>query len=354
MNFLCMIGLAVTLVAPPGKKTFANYEYGLTFDYPDTWQVSTKKDYSKFLIPLEGGGKAELYLHSALFNRDIETWMYVQKDIVLQMKREVVSQTQEEIMGVPLLITKSRYTEKESSMVSVSGLVYSATARKMLYRLVATEASIDQANQAFNAVLQTIRTTTGKQIKTEDPNRKVDPKDIKNVDNHAPAVTRIEGQKTKTGELKKGSVVVVTEAAGRSVNLRLPEGWAGEKQADGSIVIKHPELSMPLVVKINGILDSDPATKALFRQSSRSLDEFENVTKREEPKPATNSGGALVYIVWRTGKNGKGDLYTCDAAGSLGDYYWLFSYRSVTSNIVAADRRTIEALVKTMSVEPSE
>jgi len=336
----------------PQTKSFKNYEFGLMFEYPATWQMTEKKGDTKFVIPLDNGITATVDIHSVTFNADTEIWRYVQKDIVVQMKRQVLEQLEEEILGVPLLTTRSRYTEKGTPVVNLSGLVYAATNRKMLFRLAAPESVFGDAESKWRNVLQSIRTTSGQKLKPEDPNRKIDPKELKNVQTKPVKVTRIEGGKKSEIEVQKGEVTVPITVANRAVVLRLPAGWQGEVTSDNQIVLKNPDLNEPLRVSIFCTLDSDPPAKSLFRVSSKSLDLFTDVTKREEPAPAKNKGGATVQVVWRWGKSSSGDLATCESTGLLGEFYWMFAYKS-TSSSAAADKKLIDALIKTMTVEQS-
>lgn len=352
MSILAIAAASLCLAQTPQTpqvKTFANYEFGLSFEYPVTWQMTSKKGDTKFVIPLENGITATVDIHAVTFNADTEIWRYVQKDIVLQMKRQVLEQLEEEILGVPLLTTRSRYTEKGTPTVSLSGLVYSATPRKMLFRVTAPESVFGDAESKWRSVLQSIRTTAGQKLKPEDPNRKIDPKEFKNVQTKPVKVTRIEGSKKKEGDVQKGEVTVPITVSNRNVVLRLPEGWQGEAVGDNLIALKNQDLSETLNVAIYCTLDSDPPAKSLFRASSKSLDLFADVTKREEPAPAKNKGGATVQVVWRWGKSSSGDLTTCESTGLLGEFYWMFEYKSTSSG--SAEKKLIDALIKVMTVE---
>jgi len=354
MRIITIAVLSACLVQPPvpsKTKTFANYEFGLTFEYPSTWQATTKKGDTKITIPLENGVTGTVDIYAVTFNADTEIWRYVQKNIVLQMKRQLVEQQEEEILGVPLLTTRSRYDDKGTPTVSLSGLIYSATPRKMLFRLTAPESVFSEVESQWRGVLQTVRTTSGKPLSPEDPNRKVDPKEYKNVPTKPVKVTRIEGTKKKEGEIHKGEVAVPVKVSNRSAVLRIPEGWQGEVTGDGEITVRHPELSEPVRVLVFFTLDSEPPSRTLFKASSKSLDLFTDVTKRDEPPPSKNKGGATVQVVWRWGKSSAGDLTTCEATGLLGEFYWMFAYKS-SGSAGAVDRKLLDSLIATMSVEP--
>jgi len=331
-------------------KVFSNSEYGLAFEHPSSWQISTKKGDSKIVVPLEGGLTATIEIYSVVFNADTEIWRNVQKNIVLQMKRQLVEQQEEEILGVPLLTTRSRYTEKGIPTVSLSGLIYSATPRKMLFRLTAPESVFPEAESKWRGVLQSLRTVSGKPLSTEDPSRKVDLKEFKTVPERPVKVTRIEGVRKQEGEIRKGEISVPLRVANRDVVLHIPQGWQGEVTAEGEVTVRHPDLSEPLKVSIFFALDSEPPARSLFKASSRSLDLFSAVTKREEVAPTRNKAGATVQAVWRWGKSTSGDLATCEATGLLGDFYWLLTYRCTGMGSIN-EKKLIDSLIATMSVE---
>lgn len=347
--FLC---LALSPAAQQ-TRTYANYEFGLSFEYPASWQMASKKGDVKMTIPLQGGMAATLEIYSVIFNADTEIWRNVQKNIVLQMKRQLLEQQEEQILGVPLLTTRSRYDEKGLPTVTLSGLIYSATPRKMLFRLTAPESVFPEAETQWRTVLQSLRTTTGKALATEDPNRKIDPKEFKTAPAKPVPVTRIEGAKKKEGEIHKGEVAVPLKVANRAVVLRLPEGWQGEVSGDAEVSVKHGDLEEPILVRLYYALDSEPPARTLFRASSKSLDLFTEVKKREELAPTKNRAGATVQSVWRWGKSATGDLSTCEAAGLLGDFYWLFAYKA-GGPMNPAEKKLIDSLIMGMSVEPGE
>lgn len=354
MSILAIATVALCMAQTPQApqtKTYANYEFGLSFEYPASWLSTTKKGDTKFTIVLESGAKATVDIHSVTFNADTEIWRYVQKDIVLQMKRQVIEQQEEEILGVPLLTTRSKYTENGTATVSLSGLIYAATPRKLLFRLTAPESVFGDAEAQWREVLQSIRTTSGQPLKREDPNRKIDPKELKNVSSKPIKVTRIDNGNKQKETIAKGEVAVSTTVSSRNVVLRLPAGWQGEVSGDGQITIRNTDLSEPIVVSLYCLLDSDPPAKNLFRASSKSLDLFTEVKKREEPSPAKNKGGATVQTVWRWGKSSSGDLATCEATGLLGDFYWMIVYKSESASAAASDKKAIDALISVMSVE---
>lgn len=347
------IALCLTL-APAAwgfGAVFSSPELGLTFQHPDNWQVTTKKGDTRIVIPLPEGGTAQLSIFPRAFNSDIVTWNAVEKDIAKQQSQTVDSQTQEEIMGVPLLLTRVRYTDNGRAMESLSGLVYSATPRKLLFLLRAPEGDFDKAEEAWRAAMTTLRTLDGKLPTIENPDRKVTPEEAKAGSGPPMHVTTITQDKPKRVSLHKGPVVVQASAAGRKLILRLPSGWSSEKRDDGSVMLRHADLSSPLKVLVLSSLDGDEGRVALDKASAASLAAYSGVRKREDPTPAANAAGAMVATVWRWGADAVGNVEGCDAVGISGDFYWTFSYRGSLPMPATKDVKLLQELVKTMSVE---
>jgi hypothetical protein len=343
------LALAVLLSAPsPQDVTYDNPELGFSMKHPATWQVSTKKGDSRILIPIADSKEhAILEIFSALYRSDPEIWQTTQLRVNEQLKRTVHRQWQEEFMGVPLLLTKISYEDRGEPKVALIGLLYTATPRKMNFRLTSAAGVYDTVEYEVRSALQTLRTIDGSLPTAENPNRTVDTAQT----TRPPVITRIDGGPLPPKEIHKGEVAVEATAAGRPVVLRMPAPWGAV--ADGEwFVLRHPDLKGALRVDVASVLDSDPAIRGLFKASTGSLDLFEKVARRDENRPVQNRAGAQTSAIWRTGASSTGPLTTCDAAGWLGDFYWLLEYR-LAGEAGPEDRKLVEALIDGMSVEPS-
>ena len=342
--------LLMPTLAWAGNTVFTSPELGLTFEHPDNWQVATKKGDTRIRIPLSDGSSAQLLVFPRSFNGSIDVWNSVERDIAAQQKHKVDAQTQEQLLGVPLLLTRIKYTESGRAMQALSGLVYSATPRKLLFRLVAPDADFDQAEQILRTALTTLRTTSGKLPAAESPDRKVTPEDIQAAQGKPETETVITAKEPKNVVKRKGPVVVSTFAAGRKLSLRLPAGWTGQSRSDGSIVLRNSDLSGPLTVSVLSSLDGDFPATALDKVAAASLSTYTLVQKRLDYPAAPNDAGAVVSSVWRWG-DANGKVVECDAVGVVGDYYWLFGYRCGFPVPGTKDIKAIQELMKTMSVE---
>lgn len=319
--------------------------------HPKAWQVTPIKKTSdvKLSIPIEGSSqKATLELYNVGFNSEKDVWQLGQKSINERMKREVMRQWEEEFLGVPMLLTKVSFVDKEGPQILLTGLIYSRTAKKLMFRLAASPDDYDKAEFAWRETMNTFR--TGSAWEAEDPSKKPDPKAPPRTLLPKPVVTKANSLDNEV-KITKPPVAIAATIAGRKVEVRIPGEWAGKVQEDGSIVLSHPEVGGTLRLTLASSLDSDPPQRALLISSSKTLNDFQKVSKRDESAPAKNKAGAMVSAVWRTGTQAQGDLFTCDAASTSGDYYFLLNFRCVNAGKVGAERKIVETLLQNCSIE---
>lgn len=326
-------------------------DLGLAMTHPDDWQITTVKKSNdvKALIPIEGSSqKAVLELYHVSFNSEKDVWQLGQKAINERMKREVMRQWEEELLGVPMLLTKVNFVDKDGPQILMTGLIYSRTGKKLMFRLAAAPDDFDKAEFAWRETMNTFR--TGRQWTPEDPTQKPDPNAPVKTPMPTPAIVKPKSldEETKT---TKPPVAIAATVAGRKVEFRIPGEWAGKVLENGSIALTHPDVAGTVSVTLATTLDSDPPEKALLAASSLSLKDYQKVSKRDETRPAKNRAGSSVATVWRSGTTGQGDLFTCDAVGSNGDFYFVLAYRTANAGKVGAERKLIESLLQNCTVE---
>lgn len=326
-------------------------DLGLAMNHPKAWQVSTVKKSNdvRVLIPIEGSSqKALLELFNIPFNSEKEIWQLSQKGINDRMKRDIMRQWEEEFLGVPMLMTKASYSDKEGPHILLTGLIYSRTPKKLMFRLTAAPDDYDKAEFVWRETMNTIR--TGRAWLPEDPSLKPDPKAPKTTQLPPPV---IKAPKSLDGEIKvtKPPIAISTTVAGRKIELRIPGEWSGKVQEDGTILLSHTDLTSTIQVTLASSLDSDPWQRALMAASSKTLADFQKVTKRDETTPAKNRAGANVSSVWRTGIDAKGDLFSCDAAVVNGDFYVVIAFRSTNASKIGAERKLVESLLNLTTVD---
>lgn len=349
-SFISLL-IASATVKAQDQSVLEMPELGLAITHPKTWQVSPVKKTQdlKVLIPVEGSSQnASLELFNVSFNSEKDVWQLGQKTINERMKREIMRQWEEEFLGVPMLLTKVSFVDKAGPQILLTGLIYSRTNKKLMFRLAASPDDFDKAEFVWRETMNTIR--TGQALKPEDPTQKPDPKAP--VRNQLPPPV-IHKPNSLDAEVKTSRPPVAIEAtvSGKKVEIRIPGEWAGKVDEDGFINLTNADLGGTVRLELASILDSEPANRALLKASSKTLDEFQKVAKRDEAIPSRNRAGAMAASVWRTGTNAKGDLYTCDASVANGDFYFIVRFLSANTSKIGAERKLIETLIANSTIE---
>lgn len=358
--------------AKPSVKTYTNEELGLSFDYPPdwkkskvviknttkfqltdpkSWRPSKTENTTRFLMPLPGvDERGVLEIYSIQFNADTDIWQNSQRDINAQLKRTVLRQWQEEILGVPLLMTKIESNDKGEKLITETGMVYSATPRKLVFRVYASPDNFDKADAAWRQVMQSIRTVDGTLPSAEDPNRKLTQAELNPGSFRKTIWTAPQPPKVP---LEKGAVAAEITRGGKKVQFLVPAGWKVQQNADGTFTLTSPVLTGAVKVAVQSDVDSDPAGKALIHASGASLDPFTKVLKREEKGPFVSRSQMNVIWIFRNGLAGAKPHFSYDAAGQSGDYYWVATWSGDDAGGATKDRHALDALVDVMSVEPA-
>lgn len=346
--------LASTLIfAGQDKLTYTNPDLNLVFDYPKTWTLTTKSNEANAFIPIEGTEQhAKLEIRAAVYFQDPDTWQTVQADLAKSTRREMVRQWQEELLGVPMLMTRTQYTEDGVDTTRQTGMMYSATRKKLVYHLAAPTKEFDKVEANFKQALQSLRTIDGSMPKPEVPGREKGEGFIEGVVTRPPLIMRPPEATPK--EFIKAPVTVATTAGGQNLVLRLPTGWTAEKGEGEKFTLKHPSVSTPVVVTVQSTLDSDNPERALIKATAADLASFAKVDKREDTRRRTNKAGATLVTSWRSGTTADGQLFTADAAGLSGDFYWMLAAKWTSPQAYKSDAPMIQALIQEMSVEPAQ
>lgn len=331
---------------------FSNPELNFTFTHPKAWKVVTnKKAVSTVTIPIpESRSVATMEIYAVSYRLSSDEWLGMQASVAKNMGHEVVRQWTEDLLNVPLLLTRTQMAGSSGDQTVMQGMLYSATTRKLLFRLVAPTAVFAQAEAEWRALWPSMRTVDGTLPVREDPARTVEPVEPNKLPVFRPSPVVVISKVGVNGEAELGLVAIDCQAAGRTLKLHVPEGWSGVRREDGVIVLSHALLPTPLEVTVLSTLDSDLPARALFRLSAKSLDRYKTVATREEPVARPNKAGALVSFVLRSGQSADGPLRTLDAVGHTGEFYWSFT-RAWPGTPDAVARELVLALAQAMSVE---
>ncbi|HVL38874.1 MAG TPA: hypothetical protein VM328_05730 [Fimbriimonadaceae bacterium] len=344
---VCLSLLVGLSLVPQDKTSFTSPQLGLMFDYPKTWKQTSRRDVHLFDIPLEGGTRATLEIRAISFESEKERWQEVQKRINEQLRKEVERQWEELVLGVPFLMTRVRGQEDGRPAITLTGLLYTGTARKMLVKLWAAPEDFERTELEFRELLNTLRTVDGRLPTPEDPTKPPEvlaarPEPPKTLPRRLPGAG-------KERQVVKGPVGLEVVVSQRKAVLRVPEGFVLSPTEDG-VQVSHPQLAKPLLLTLHTTLDSDRPDRALIRASAASLERFKTVTSRRDSTPAPNLAGATLATVWRVGETTGGTATTLEAVGLVDVFYWMLS-SAWEGEPSPAERKVIEMLMDGASLE---
>lgn len=357
--FACVLALAAPQASTPQVPTTQRVDLaqiGLSFDAPKEWEVTydrRSRDYSIVVpVPDSSDAKARLVISPVNFRAEKDVWQLSQATFHKNAKREIVRQWEEELLGVPLLLTKVNWNVRSVAQTEVVGLHYADSPRKMMFRLTAAAEDFDKVNFVWRNALLSLRTFDGKAPQANDPNRPFDPKVKPELPTRPPVRNTVDSvnRPATNASLTKGDGSFDLEVARRAVVLRYPTAWKVEAN-NGVLTLTHPNVANPVRVTVSSTLDSDPAPRALFRQASQTLADYTKVERRDEILPRPNAAAATLASVWRRGPSANGTLFTLDATVANGEFYLLAGFRSSNPATIGAERRLVEELLEQLTLE---
>lgn len=348
-----LLGMLMMVAGAQAEDTvrFDHVETGFQLQVPRAWKGTKTRDSQRYTFSISGSDQTATFeLYGVTFSNDIPTWQAVQTNAAKQLKREVVRQWQEEILTVPMLMTRTAWEEKNGiGFIAESGLIYSESRRKFLWRLTAPASAFDQANTQARAVLQSIRTENGRLPKIFDPTIPQS-EDLRRPDR---AEKRTTWKLPDPGKKEpvKGDRQVETVAGNIPVLLFYSGEWTFAAEGNG-LVVTHPKVTGKITLRGYSTPETDPPGRMLLRQSGQTLADFAKVDKREEHGPVRSLSGSQIMMIWREGSSASGPLFTFDAVGATGDYHWLLAWKSSDPKSAAVQRDLISQLVQSLSIEP--
>ena len=323
---------------PPPMKNYENKVLDLKFQHPAEWRVRKERLYDTFEFRIEGT-LVRVQLLVTQMSASKEHWQKVNLDINSQNGRQVLRQWEEELLNVPLLMTKVREGEPGNVTISLSGLLLSVRQDKLLFRLYAPENVAEQAEAAWFKVLLSADSLSGK-LPSETPATAEDPKTKPN-DNPPPVVV-MRPEANRPGKIERGPIRVQVDA-NAGLFAYLPTGWEAK---DGRL--HHTSgLSVSL-----GVTTGEEALgrREYLRLGGTMLKELATVGQREELEPKANRAGSKVTRLTRNGTNADGKAVNqWIAFGFEGGYSWVIGW-SGTSEEFAKQKAALTDLADRLSV----
>ncbi|MEQ1821252.1 MAG: hypothetical protein ABL949_01960 [Fimbriimonadaceae bacterium] len=354
--FTPLVALALlTVPQEPETVVFNQKQTSLLFSYPKAWKATTNKLNTKFEFPISDSDQtATVEIWPAEFSGTKEVWETTQSTIVTQLKQTLVKQWQEEILTVPMLITRSTNLTDEVAYTTDSAMIYGPSFWKFLYRLKARSDVFDRADYQWRLVLQSLRPEAGGSLTPFDPNRK--PLNSEKSRRGGSTTILSPTSNAKPAKIVLGEGTQTVTAGGKELILRFPKDWTVKSSSEGesSWVFSRPGVQPGIVVTVQSIVDSPNASRAFARKGALSLDLFSKVVARTESLPTPSKSGMQVAHLFRSGEAAQQPfLATLDSVGSLGDYYWLAHWR-VTDKSELKHLESIKDLLQILRIEATK
>jgi hypothetical protein len=357
---VALCGLQTQDTTTQKTVTFTDTTLGLIFDHPATWTVvktpkgqkasKSEKGVMVFSIPTPSAATgARLEVFHARFASTRDIWQSIQLDTNKQLHRNVDRQWEQQVLGVPLLLTRISYTDNGVATSTLTGLFYTRTHEKMLFRLTGPSADFDNLQYEFTNAMLTLRTVDGSMPMVEDPEHPL-PKEEKG--DAAPAAKKPLDPPKKPVPLVVPPQSVALTVSTRRIEFRYPLHWSVSNVKDTSLSLKGDTVDGAVDLSFYSTLDSDTPDSALITASSKSLNDFDLVDKRYDSGARVQPTGCTVYTVWRMGKAKSGPLYTYEAYGLQGDFYFILTFRTTAEKLSEIDRKNIDTLLKDVAILP--
>lgn len=343
--FACLLAYGV-LSGAQGTKSFRDEDLGLIFQYPASWASKKDKYSTTFTFPTADGASAQLQIFKLQFRQEKPVFQQLQREVADQMKRRVSRQWEEQVLGVPLLLTRIEFAEGGKEMSTLVGLFYTATREKLNFRLTSTAGTVQEAENAWRGTLNSLRTVNDELPVPEDPTKPL-PNPDKTPDGKP--ITRLTPD-TPNGEPVRTKNVHRLERLGQKLDLYLPEGWTLEPVEERTL-LRHEKLvgTVELSFTSGG---RQQTGEVLQEAANESFEKFGLVSLRDDPVPGVRKSGTYVASTLRVGKSAQGsELVLWHIVGAGGSVMWRLDYSAGSQSDYKADRKLIERLMDYTAVE---
>lgn len=369
MPTLIPIALALILGGTPAKKVYVDSTLNLKFTHPAQWTLKNERAKTTLRVPLKDKKSfATIVITDLGFFESIDKWTEYQADAAKSAGHAVTRQWQEDLMGVPILMTQVRYQDKKSDVTSLSGLLYSRTDRKMYFRVIAPSDEYDAVAADWRSVLETLATIDGTELKIEEAGR-VPIKNPKAKPEKGPRkavsvpLDNPTFKPTKTIVIKPedlpvpvkapaDSIALTATAGGAEVTFYVPNMWRATWTKD-HWTLTHPQLSGSLYLEPASELDSPSAEMRMEQLGATLQESLKTTTKRADSRPHTGKSGLEIRDFSRTGQAASGPAFQLIFSGRKKDVYLVGTYAAAdTPGAMTSAKRLIDDLLNRIVVIP--
>lgn len=361
LGFL-LAGISLAATGLAADMVFTSPSLGLSFTYPKNWKFALKKTHAELTFPVNNGGsQAKLQILDANFRSTAEVWQNMQAEVVKTQRRTLAKQWDEVYLGAPMLYTLSEYEEKGFAMSTLSGLLYALTDPKFQFRMDVPKASYEEAETKIRAVLLTMRTDTGGEFLSEDPNKEL-PKPLRKPTKERPFVAEVEKvappvpaqqhvfkPQSAPKNPEKGPLSVDTLLAGNPAKLLFAKGWTATN-TEATVTLKHPNLPGEVKVQAHSVVTAPTPTKMFDSMMADDLKSFQKVESRlDAPMQYSRAGYAVVRAI-RAGVVADRAVVSTVAVGSANDQYWVLTYTGSAAD-AKKSAGLLDGLIRTLALE---
>jgi len=328
----------------PRPAVYKDNDLGLQFEHPANWEVLRTRFGAEFSIPLASGNRARATLVRTNFRDTKEAWQEIVRNVQTASRREVIEQTEETVLGVPMLLTRVRYGSDNGQLQMLAGLLFSRSPQKYNFQLEALESEMPEAETLWRATWPSLRT-----INNELPVPEGTPEEtVPTRPAIEPAVYVLKPQ--SSGEESRDTIPVTAHTVtveGGTVKVNLPEGWEIAPSATTGFVLRREGLNG--AVTLDFVLgDRAFAPRVLGIRAGQTLARFNTVALRRDKTVGNNQSNATVSWVYRHGDAAGGTLAVLDAVGGEDIGVWALRYESSTNEQFNSDWPHLERLIQVL------
>lgn len=314
---LCLaLGTPQDTPKPEKTKTYKEAEADLLFDYPASWQLRKDKYASIFEFSVNNQ-QVQIRILKTAGRYPASHWQESVKMVEETKGSEVLQQWEEDLLGVPLLMSKFREQSGAQKSIVLVGMLYTKTVQKVSFRVISPESVAEEAEKAWRGALVTIRTVSGDLPVKEDPSSTapVPTTEVKPATGPTKTVV-IKAKNGREGKVFQGPVRAEADKD-RGLYAYLPEGW---QLSDG---ILKGGAGMPSFKFSVGISELDASKREWLIRAGKLMSDLDSVSNRDEPPVKQSSAGFDLYTMVRVGKKADQEVVQILTLGWAGGLYWI-------------------------------
>ncbi|MCU0316774.1 MAG: hypothetical protein MUC92_09295 [Fimbriimonadaceae bacterium] len=339
MVILSTLVVLTALSTPQETKVFRDPRLGLTFEYPGSWNLRRENLFQILEFQVQSQ-RVTVQMINTDFRGTTEQWQQGMRDVNRASNREVLRQSEEELLGVPLLLTLATEVVAGQRRTYLLGLLYSRSNEKLNFRLTAPTEVFQEAERQWRECLLSMRTLSGDLPRPEDGTESAP----------TPGESASATPKRQTvwtpGQGRSANQATERLSLNASYDVLVPTGW---RISEGQL--KTTTLKGRLTVDgfQGGRSSGETTWSRLLRED---LSQFKIVRRREEPRPQAFATGYQVQMLWRSGEASSGTRASFLAIGIAETRHWTLRYEGGDPATLQADLPLLRTLVTSLQIEP--